>query len=120
MIKYLEENCDGLVAVKVVKNLNKNDLKDLAVEFQNQIKQHVRINLFFELESPTEEYLKGEWDDFNFILKHSGDVKRIALVGDEEYKAPMEEMVNIFSAAEIIFFPKSSREEAMEWVKIKC
>lgn len=120
MIQYLEESCDGLVAVKVTKKLDERDFKNLSEKLEAQINQNVRINFYLEMGIPDEKQPREFWKNPNFNLKHSFDLKKVALVGDGKQKEGMEDMMKAFAGAEIRFFEKTAREQALDWVKSKC
>ena len=62
--------------------------------------------------------IKSEWEIFEFLKKHMGDIELIALVGAHSWTKVMSEILaeSIFVIAETRYFKTDEIEHAWNWV----
>ncbi|MCX7097814.1 MAG: STAS/SEC14 domain-containing protein [Methylococcales bacterium] len=60
----------------------------------------------------------ANWDDYGFMQAHGDDVKKMAIVADEQWKEQAFLFVGKgFRETEIEFFPLSALTKAQQWVR---
>ncbi len=59
----------------------------------------------------------ADWNDLNFLLSHSGEIAKIALVGEARWEAEAMAFAGAgFRKAPVKFFPPDQETEARAWL----
>jgi hypothetical protein len=59
----------------------------------------------------------ADWNDLDFLLTHSGEIAKIAIVGEPRWEAQALAFAGAgFRKAPVQFFPSSQLGEAREWL----
>ena len=115
MFKYLKEHAGDVAAVKLVEQASRADYESLLPELEEKIRRFGKINLYWEMEFDGWQPVAA-WQDLKFDLKHVNNFKRVALVGDHKWEEWLARMVRPFTTAEVRYYDRSRREEALAWV----
>lgn len=118
MIEYVEEDLEGLVAVKINDTICRNDYKALIPEMENKIKLCGRINFYLEIRDGVSWNGKSFWSDIHFNLKHAQDIRKVAFVGDEQLEDEIIALLKPLENAEIRWYKGNDKEEALKWLGV--
>lgn len=102
--------------MKVSGNLSKEDYQTLNPRIEEKIRQHGKINMLFELEDVDAAGIGSMWEELKFDTKHSDDVNKIAVVGDQTSENVLANIKKPMTSAETKFFEKKDRDAAIQWV----
>lgn len=59
----------------------------------------------------------ADWNDFDFMLSHGGEIAKIAIVGEPRWEVEALAFAGAgFRSAPVKFFPSSQIEEARTWL----
>ena len=119
MIEHIDEDVEGLVAVRITNTISKNDYFALLPEMERKMVQSGKINLYIEISDGVRWNARSFWSDINFNLKHAQDVRKVAFVGDEQLEEKIIELLKPVENAEIRWYNYAEREEALEWLGVK-
>lgn len=119
MIKYIDEDAEGLVAVKITDTISKNDYNALIPELEKKIDQSGKINLYLEIKDGIRWNAKSFWSDINFNLKHAQDIRKVAFVGDDQLEEKIIDLLKPIENAEIRWYNYPEKKEAMNWLGVK-
>ncbi len=115
MFKYLKEHAGDVAAVKLVGQAGRADYESLIPELEEKILRFGKINLYWEMEFDGWQPVAA-WQDLKFDLKHVNDFGRVALVGDRKWEEWLARVIRPFTPAEVRYYDRSRREEALAWV----
>lgn len=106
-----------MLEVHVSGKLAHEDYLPFAPKFEQLIKQHGKLRVFFDM-TDFHGWEGGVfWDDIKFDIKHFSDIERIAMVGDKEWEKQMSLFCRPFTTAEIRYFDKINAPEAWAWLE---
>jgi hypothetical protein len=112
----LHHEVDGKVLnVRVSGKLTKADYEQFVPEFEKAISEHGKIRVLFEMVDFHGWSAAALWEDVK-LLKHFGDVERIAMVGDKAWQKGMSIFCKPFTKAEVRYFEHPDIDRAREWV----
>lgn len=115
MYRILTESSGAFVAVQVTGTLQSEDYSSLLPLLQSKIAENGKINLFWEMKDFDGWTASGLWSDGSFDVKHAGDFRRIAIVGEKKWHEWMATVMKPFTSAEIRYFDHHDRAAAMAW-----
>lgn len=118
MIEYVENDLEGVVAVKITHTMSQKDYEALLPEMEEKIKQCGKINFYLEINEGVSWNAKSFWSDINFNLKHAQDIGKVAFVGDEQLEEKIIELFKPIENAEIRWYNYPEKQEAFNWLKI--
>lgn len=113
-IEMVEEG--DFIYLLVDGKLEASDYDFFIPEIEQQIDQYGKINLLVELKNFQGWTLGAAWEDTKFGIRHFNDIKRLAIVGDQNWEKGMAFFAKAFTMAEVKYFDTSSRKEAISWV----
>ena len=116
-IKLKENDGGKVLEVHVSGKLAHEDYLHFVPKFEQLIKQHGKLRVFFDM-TDFHGWEGGVfWDDIKFDIKHFSDIERIAMVGDKEWEKQMSLFCRPFTTAEIRYFDKINAPEAWAWLE---
>lgn len=118
MIEYVDEDLEGLVAVKITDTICQKDYKALIPEMENKIKLYGRINFYLEIRDGVNWDSDNFWSDIHFNLKHAQDIRKVAFVGDEQLEEKIIELLRPIENAEIRWYNYFDKKEALKWLGV--
>jgi hypothetical protein len=109
---------DSVVHVRIRDVMQITDQKMLESVATELIGKGKKVRLIAVMEN-FKGWEKGEaWGDIGFMMDHSDDIVKMAIVGDERWKEETFLYVGKgLRSTEIEFFPSSALKQAEEWVK---
>jgi ubiquinone/menaquinone biosynthesis C-methylase UbiE len=113
----LTEKKDGkILEASVSGKLTHGDYQRFVPEFGRLVKQHGKINVFFEMVGFRGWNAAALWDDIKFDLKHFAGIERLAMVGDKKWQRGMSKFCHPFTTARIRYFDRTAADEARAWL----
>ena len=108
----------GVLILHPDDKLSKEDFVEVAKEIDPYIEEHGKLNgVMIELrQSLGWEKLSDMIAHFKFIRDHHKDIKRVAVVSDEESSSLMPSMVSHFVSAEVKHFSPDDKAVAAAWL----
>ncbi|WP_148041357.1 SpoIIAA family protein [Rufibacter immobilis] len=116
MIQTVETENSDLFAVKATGTLDKADYDQLLPALEAKIKQHGKINLYWEMTNFDGWEPAGFWQDIKFDVTHANSFQKVAIVGDQKWEDWMTQALKPFTSAQVRFFPAEESAQAMLWV----
>lgn len=107
---------ENVLDVKVTGNLSKEDYETLNPRIEDKINRHGKINMLFELEDVDMAGIGSMWEELKFNAKHSDDINKIAIVGDQTSENILANLKKPMTSAETKFFKKKDRDAAIQWI----
>jgi len=105
-----------LLHVKATGKLTKETYETFVPAVDEQIKEHGKLRVLFEMHDFHGWTVGALWEDTKFDLKHWKDIERLALVGETKWEKGMAVFCRPFTLAKIKYFDHSQLEEAKTWV----
>lgn len=119
MFKVLDQTKDNLVAIKVDKKIEGEDYNKLNQLVNGALSENRRANLYIEMGSIEGLSPMAIWEDLKFDFKNYDNLEKVAIVGEKDWEEYMTNMYDKFTNADVKFFEKSKKENALEWVGAK-
>ena len=119
MIKLNEELDGRLAIVELSGKLAKIDYDVFVPEMERLIKKHGKIDLLVVMHDFHGWEAGGLWEDIKFDLKHFGDIRQLAIVGETKWEKLMASFCKPFTRAHIRYFEKDQLAHARLWVQLK-
>jgi hypothetical protein len=103
--------------VKVSGKLTKEAYETFVPVVDQQIKEHGKLRILFEMHDFHGWSAGALWEDLKFDFKHWKDIERLAIVGESKWEAGMAAFCKPFTAAKIQYFDHSKLVEAKSWIE---
>ena len=103
--------------VKVTGKLTKEAYEAFAPVVDEQIGEHGKIRILFEMHDFHGWTAGALWEDLKFDFKHWKDIERLAIVGESKWEAGMAVFCKPFTSAEIEYFDHAKLAEAKAWIE---
>ena len=103
--------------VKVSGKLTKEAYETFVPVVDQQIKEHGKLRILFEMHDFHGWSAGALWEDLKFDFKHWKDIERLAIVGESKWEAGMAVFSKPFTAAKIQYFDHSKLVEAKSWIE---
>lgn len=97
--------------------LEKADYETFLPRFEAKLAEFDRIGVLFVMEDFDGFDMWVLWEDIKLEWNHYDDIRKLAMVGESDWKDWMETFCKPFLKAEIRVFPPSEIDEAREWVR---
>jgi hypothetical protein len=104
---------------KITGKLTKEAYQALAPAVDEQIQEHGKIRILFEMHDFHGWTAGALWEDLKFDFKHWKDIERLAIVGETKWEAGMAVFCKPFTAAKIQYFDHVKLDEAQSWLESK-
>lgn len=101
---------------KVTGKLTKESYEIFAPVVDEQIQEHGKVRILFEMHDFHGWTVGALWEDIKFDFQHWKDIERLAIVGESKWEAGMAVFCKPFTAAKIQYFDHSSLNEARAWL----
>jgi hypothetical protein len=117
MVEGLELVSAGkLLHVKVTGKLTKEAYEAFAPVVDEQIEEHGKIRILFEMHDFHGWTAGALWEDLKFDFKHWKEIERLAIVGESKWEAGMAAFCKPFTSATIQYFDHAKLDEAQAWI----
>lgn len=118
MANELEFSSIGkLLHVKVTGKLTKDAYEAFVPAVDQQIQQHGKLRILFEMHDFHGWTAGALWEDMKFDLKHWKDIERLAIVGESKWEQGMAVFCKPFTTAKIQYFDRANLAEAKAWLE---
>lgn len=117
MYRVLDESTGNTVGIQVDGKLTKDDYGVLIPYFENLINECGPLNLLCDMTRLDGMEIEAFWEDFKFGIRHLGDFKRMAIVGDQSWLEWLTKVFNPLVKTEVKYFPPQEMKDAWTWVK---
>lgn len=117
MFEILPESHDNRIALKASGKLTHADYQNLTPLIETQVAKSGPLSALMDMEDFAGMELRAAWDDFVLGLKHMGDFKRIALVGDRKWEELATRIADHLVRSRIRFFDVAERDAAWTWLE---
>ncbi|SHJ08564.1 SpoIIAA-like [Mesonia phycicola] len=97
--------------------LDKDDYKQLIPFLERKIDYEDNLNWYFEMKNFNGWTSKAIWNDIQLDIEYSNHLKKIAMVGDQEWEKWLSKLIKPFNLAEIKYFSNQQKKEAQNWVE---
>lgn len=105
--------------VRVTGKLTKDAYEIFAPAVDEQIQQHGKIRILFEMHDFHGWTAGALWEDLKFDFKHWKDIERLAILGDSKWEKGMAVFCKPFTVAKIQYFDQAKLGEAKTWLESK-
>ena len=117
MAEELEIVAGGnMLHVRVTGKLTKEAYEAFAPVVDQQIQEHGKLRILFEIHDFHGWTAGALWEDMKFDFKHWKDIERLAIVGESKWEAGMAVFCKPFTAAKIQYFDHGKLGEARSWL----
>lgn len=111
-----EEQTGQVVTIELTGKLTKEDYKRFVPRIEALIGEHGKLRLLVEMRDFHGWEMAALWEDIKFDMKHFGDIERLAMVGDRKWEKGMAGFCKPFTKAEIRYFDRTEKDQALEWL----
>jgi hypothetical protein len=115
-IRLDEEDGGKVLDVHVSGKLLKADYDRLVPEFERLIAKHGNLRVLFDMTGFHGWEAGALWADIKFDFKHSGDIERLAMIGESKWEQGMATFCKPFTKAAIRYFDHAHAAEARQWL----
>jgi hypothetical protein len=105
-----------LLHVKVTGKLTKEAYEAFAPVVDEQIQEHGKVRILFEMHDFHGWTAGALWEDLKFDFKHWKDIERLAIVGESKWEAGMAVFCKPFTTAKVQYFDHTKLNEAKAWI----
>lgn len=106
-----------LLKVTARGKLEAKDYDRFSPAVEELIKQYGKLDILLVLDDFHGWTAGALWEDIKFDLKHFGDIRRLAIVGETKWEKGMATFCKPFTRAEIRFFERERLDEARNWLE---
>ncbi|MDA0238595.1 MAG: STAS/SEC14 domain-containing protein [Proteobacteria bacterium] len=115
MLQLLPESSGNLVAFKAIGKISDEDFKNILPTFEAVLAGDSGISLLADLEHFEGWEWQAAYDKTAFGIKHWGDIKKIAIVGDGQLEGLSAKVADRIMQADVRQFSLEDRAAALEW-----
>lgn len=105
-----------ILHVQVTGKLTKEAYETLTPVVDEQIKEHGKLRILFEMHDFHGWTAGALWEDLKFDFKHWKDIEQLAIVGESKWEAGMAVFCKPFTMAKVKYFDHSKLEDAKSWI----
>ncbi len=116
MFDILDFTKDTLIAFEVKGKLEKKDYEKLSSLLEKTEREHEKLKLFIMIGELQGITLPALLDDIKTYFTHIGKVKKVAIVGRSAIDKSLTKVTDLFTSAEIKYYPKEEYEIAKSWI----
>ena len=106
-----------MLHVKVTGKLTKEAYEEFAPAVDQQIQEHGKVRILFEMHDVHGWTAGALWEDLKFDFKHWKDIERLASVGESKWEAGMAVFCKPFTAATIQYCDAAKIVDARTWIE---
>ena len=116
MFEILDDTENGIVRVAFVGEIQPTDFEVLDPTFKKIIKTRQPLRLLFDWTRLSGWSQESESQGFWYLIKHRGNMERIAVVGESKWHSAVTEFDTIVDA-EVRLYDTRSEDEAVQWLR---
>ena len=107
----------NVVLVRASGRLTDEDYQQFVSKFEKLIQDRAKLCLLFEMVDFRGWDLHGAWDDLKFGLRHSKDLRCIAMIGQKRWQRWMSRLCGWFTTVPVRYFDHKHMRNARIWVQ---
>lgn len=108
---------EGVVSVRVSGKISEEDFETFNRHIDKKIDEHSEIKILFDFKNFNEEEDNSMWEVMKFDSKHSNNISKIAVVGNEKLKMRVTKLKKMLISAETKYFDREDRTAALKWLQ---
>ena len=117
MFDVVEEVQGDVLAVRITGEIDEKEKVELTRLTAERIEKRGRIRLLIVAEHyPSFNSAEDLFSDLNFIVRFSGDIDRLAVVGEQPWKSTWVALFGLFGGLDARYFAKDDFKEAWQWL----
>ncbi len=117
MFELIEEIRGDVLAVRITDEIDDKEKDELTRLLEKRINERGRIRLLIAaVHYPSFNSAEDLYSDLNFVVRFSGEIGRLAVVGDRPWKTTWVALFGLFSGIDARYFEKDEFEEAWRWL----
>ncbi|MDX9788063.1 MAG: STAS/SEC14 domain-containing protein [Desulfobacterales bacterium] len=110
-------NGKKIIQLKFVGELTKEDYEAFVPQLNYILKNNKDVRILVQLIDFKGWTLGAFWEDTKFSVRHFGDIKRLAIVGDRNWQKGFPLVIAPFTKAEVRYFDTHEKDTAQTWVQ---
>lgn len=118
MPMQIERDKGGVVVIRAEGKLVKEDYSLFVPQFERIVNESGKLRVLFDMTKLDGWDSKGIWEEAKFDLGHNGDIRRLAVVGEEKWHHALVGIAKPFAAAEVRYFHRDESDEAGRWLSL--
>lgn len=116
MSLHITEESNGVLVVRPVGKLVKEDFPQFTAEFDRQMAKHGKLRVLTDLTEFHGWDAGGLWEEFKFDVKHIASMERLAVVSDERWQRALTTAAKPLLPAKTKFFHVAESAQARVWL----
>jgi hypothetical protein len=119
MIQFLPQNDGNLVAIKLTGTVTHEEFEALEPMLDDQIdRDGGEIVLLLDLlDFDGYEDLHAAWEHFTMVRRHNDEVRRVAVLGNQEWERRFAELAVRFLVADVGYYGSGEEEQAIAFLQ---
>lgn len=106
----------NVVGVMIDSNIDEELMEKVHKEISEKLKEHVKINLFFEIRGGNKMSVIAFINELGYNLRHTKSFNKLAMVTDLEWMKNAMIFKDIIMATDIRTFSNDQRLKALNWI----
>ena len=116
MLQIIPSSHENVIVVKATGLLTDKDYKEFVPRLEKLIEKQGAVSILLEFENFRGWEPKALWDDFKIGLEHTGDFRKIAIVGEKVWHHFFAVIVRAFTSGEVRYFEQDEIQKAWAWI----
>jgi len=117
MHEIIDSPDQNVFGVKLEDALTQDDYDVLVPFLKDRMRRFTTARFCFEMDGVNAWEPEDAWDDLAFDLRHTRDVDRVAVVGDDAWETWTQKLHVLFPEATIGLYTDEEKEDAWEWLR---
>jgi hypothetical protein len=107
----------NIVVVRASGKLSDEDYDLFVPRMEKLIEQWGRLRMLFIMEDFGGWDAQSAWNELKFQLRHGGDVKKVAVVGEKTWARWAAGLSRFFTGTDVRYFDRSQADAARAWIE---
>ena len=117
MIEPIPLPVDNVIGFRIDGKISAEDISRITDEIEARLERHSKLRVYAEVERFSGMSMEAFIKDISFSFRHRKDFEREAIVSDAGWLKKLVVIGDrIFPSIEVRHFPKSRKDEALEWI----
>ena len=112
----IERGDDGIVIIRAVGKLVKEDYAHFTAEFERRTQQGGKLRILFDITKFDGWDPDSLWDEVKFDVEHNSDISRLAVVGDTKWHHMLVAVLKPFAFADTRYYRRGEIDQARLWL----
>lgn len=118
MYEILPESTGNIIGVRVSGELTEADYDRLVPSLEARVREHGPLRILFLMEDwHGWDSLGALWEDAKGDVRLNEHVKRLAMVGEEDWERWMTTLSKPFAEGTLRYFDRAQLDEAWAWIR---